>query len=55
MTQDEGHARGSAQLALALVAILGESMGGSVPNSAEAKVGRWKRRGFDRKKNELSE
>lgn len=35
MTQDEGDATGSAQRALALVAGVGESTGGSVPNSAE--------------------
>lgn len=37
MTQDEGDATGSAQRALALVASIGESMGGSVPNSAEGR------------------
>lgn len=35
MTQDEGDATGSAQRALALVASIGESMEGSMPNSAE--------------------
>lgn len=35
MTQDEGDAAGSAQRALALVAGIGGSTGGSVPNSAD--------------------
>lgn len=35
MTQDGGDSTGSAQRALALVASIGENMGGSVPNSAE--------------------
>lgn len=35
MTRDGGDATGSAQRALAPVASIGESMGGSVPNSAE--------------------
>lgn len=45
MTQDEGDAKGSAQRALALVAGIGESTGGSVPNPAEERRKRGDGRG----------
>lgn len=53
---DRGDGKGSAQHALAVVACIGQRMRGAVPNSGggEEKVGRWKRRGRDRKRNELS-
>lgn len=56
MTQDEGDATGSAQRALALVAGVGEKHGRlrAKLSRGEEKVGSWKGRGFDRKRNELS-
>lgn len=56
VARDEGDATGSAQRALAPVARYWRKRGrlGAKLSGGEEEAGRWKRRGFDRKRNELS-